>query len=861
MDDGDHDDLFTRDAPPTPISTGAGPHLLGGRFELRRLILGGSGQLYRAYDHELESDAAVKLVRDPYARRALEDVPIEGRFRHPYLVRLLGRGTKGPEPWIAMEWVEGGTFLDVISALYPSDSTDDVTRPAGTVDPVRSPPRVDLSWVAMLPALRLLADAARGLGAAHRQGVVHLDLKPDNIMFELRDVERGAVNMSEWRFWRDRDDLQLDLAHVPIPRLIDWELGQRVALSLERDETIDGPAPGVPAYLAPERAERRRGSVSPQADVYALGAVLYHLLSGCRPYGARSRAAVLEQLAARRPPEPLVVDPDLAEFGEICERAMSMRPEARYPDGVAFSDAMRRALALRKLRHAEHLRARAVELRAHARALRVRAAGEILPGERTTKAQRAHAWSLEDKATENENEANLREAQWLQRVRAVVAIEPELPEARAALIEWHGDRLVEAEAEGDGRRSHLVIETLRTDLLYFTDQSACTPAVTAIIERARRLVSGIAHLSLDVADDVTLEAAPQIEERRRLIVREADYAPLELEAGRGYVLDAGRWLLRLSAPGRSTIHYPVRLRRGAHHVARPPDCHDRFSIRLPPLGVLGDGETYIAPGWAWIGGERFACDALEPGRWVWVDGFIIADLPITHRDWLSYLTALVALGRGDEAERQIPMPVRGGQPWNPVYRRDADGFRIDDARPDDPRLDWPVSCVSWHDAVAYAAWRAERDALPWRLPSEWEYEKVARFGDERRLPWGDYLEPSWTCIGLGGGTIYTPAPVHEPTGDLTLHSEHGVRWLVGNTAVWCLEGWSHLGPPAGSRATPPSVQPDVGDALRMLRGAAFYTPGHLVSGATRWAANADSRPSSAGLRLVRPWPPVQNGGD
>lgn len=831
------------------------PELLHDRFRLQtELKHTGSARLFRAWDERLKSFAAVKLIAGLHAPEVaeLDSTPVEERFKHPYLVRLLDRGPHDGGVWLAMEWVEGGTLLDLIRGHHRTDEHDLITRPTGED---RAAPTTTGSPATLRQLLHLLAEASAGIGAAHRQGWVHLDLKPNNIMYEARDTpDEPGLRPMAWRAWIeeegafDREAGELVLRQLT-PRLIDWELARPVRAV----PAGDGPVLGVPSYLAPEYV--RRQPVEATADVYALGAVLYHILVGERPYGGVDRDEVLARLTRGEPPPRAVsAAPDLAPFVEVCQRAMHLDPAQRYPDGVAFGLALRRAQAQCILLQADVLRVRTETLRQESQKLTAQAAGELAELGFCHPGRKAHAWALQEQATQLEDEAHQREAQWAQQVRAVLAVDPGLPTGRASLIGWLTDRYRRAARESRPRDAKLLLAELETERKLFADLrlDPVPPPLRPVVGAADDVLSRRAYLSLRTRPDAVIEIARVTMQRRRLEV--GDYRRYGVGALEHVPLGAGRVVVRITAPDCSPVIYPIELILGEHAHLTPPGATVARALPLPPATGMARDDVYIAPGWCWLGGQPFAPDA-PSGRRVWIDGFVIKANPVTHREWLAYMHALAAEGRGDEAwERRPRVPLRSSAV--PTYRRHAEdggaGFtmRADRVAPD-VALDWPVSGISWHDARAYARWRAAVDGVPWRLPSEWEFEKAARCNDGRRLPWGEHLEPRWTRVAGSTLESYCVAPVSDQTGDVTVH---GVRWTVGNVLTWCLDAFDFAGPHSDRVLDVGRLVGTSDPGGRMLRGAAYLHAPDIVSCSTRFASPPDHRTSALGLRLVRSWP-------
>lgn len=259
------------------------------RFEARaELGGGGMGRVRLVHDRWLERLVAVKEpVTEADARRLWREAHITARLEHPGIVPIydLGLGPDGT-PWYAMRVVRGRSLAEILRARPGPEERMGLMRP-------------------------LLA-ACEAVGFAHEQGIVHRDIKPDNLMI-------GAFGVMQ---------------------VIDWGL----ALAPDVPDADQGSA-GTLAYMAPEQA--RGEAVDARADVFSLGAVLFHVVAG---HGPRSHVAAdaLREAARRgeRAPLPAGVSSELAA---IIVRATAVDPAARYPDAKALADDLARLLDGRRV--------------------------------------------------------------------------------------------------------------------------------------------------------------------------------------------------------------------------------------------------------------------------------------------------------------------------------------------------------------------------------------------------------------------------------------------------------------------------------------------------------------------------------
>ena len=273
------------------------------RFELQgELARGGLGRVMRARDPRTGRVVALKEVLRPspdliarFAREAM----VTANLQHPAIVPVyeVGRWPSG-EPFYAMKLVSGGPLAASIDA---------------------APSLADRT--ALLPHVIAVADA---LAYAHGEGIIHRDLKPANVMVGAH----GETVVIDWGLARRVDQLG-DIDTLP------------PIASAAPGETVVGAVLGTPVYMAPEQARGER--VDARADVYAIGAMLYHLLAGRPPYGHLGTAAEVLAAVKAGPAPPLTAIAPAAprELAAIVLRAMAHDAGARYPTAAALADDLR----------------------------------------------------------------------------------------------------------------------------------------------------------------------------------------------------------------------------------------------------------------------------------------------------------------------------------------------------------------------------------------------------------------------------------------------------------------------------------------------------------------------------------------
>ena len=263
----------------------------GERYRLDELIgRGGMASVWRATDTVLGRSVAVKrlhpalIADEEHAERFRREAMLVARLSHPNLVRLLDRGEDADGPYLVMELVEGENLKSLV-------------RREGALPPEE--------------AVRICVEVGRALAYAHAQGVVHRDIKAQNVLL-TRD---GGVKLTDFG----------------IARLMeaDGEPG------LTRTDMLVGSAD----YLSPEQADGR--PVDARTDVYSLGIVLYECLTGRLPFPGEGFVAVAMRQCSEPLPDPRALAPAVPGWlAATAQRAAAKEPADRYPDAAAFVAAL-----------------------------------------------------------------------------------------------------------------------------------------------------------------------------------------------------------------------------------------------------------------------------------------------------------------------------------------------------------------------------------------------------------------------------------------------------------------------------------------------------------------------------------------
>jgi WD40 repeat protein len=301
--------------PPAPPEPAAGPWPDLPGYEIDgELGRGGMGVVYKARQLALNRLVALKMVlpggearADDLARFRAEALAV-ARLQHPNIVQVYEVGEYRGRPFFSMEYVDGGS-------LAP--------RVRGTPLPPRA-------------AAALVETIARAVHHAHERGVIHRDLKPANVLLA------GPVTTRCQRVGDDATHTQGACGYEP--KITDFGLAKRLDADALRTRT--GAVLGTPSYMAPEQARGQNRAVSPATDVYALGAILYELLTGRPPFKGATPVDTVLQLLDTEPIPPRRLQPDCPSGLEtVCLKCLNKEPRQRYASALALADDLRRFLA------------------------------------------------------------------------------------------------------------------------------------------------------------------------------------------------------------------------------------------------------------------------------------------------------------------------------------------------------------------------------------------------------------------------------------------------------------------------------------------------------------------------------------
>ena len=779
-----------------------------GKYEiLEELGRGGFGVVYKARDTKLNRSVALKvlmpqLTADPaFVAQFHREAQLVARLDHPHIVTVYDVGEEQGQHYIAMQYIDGQSLDRRLTRgePWPLDQT--------------------------LPLVEQIAGA---LDYAHAQGVLHLDLKPGNIL--LNDAGHA---------W-----------------LTDFGLGRAVSSASQPASAMSG---GTAAYLAPEQADLEEPRpITPLADIYAFGVVLYQLCTGRVPFEGNP-VAVANAHVNQQPPRPTLLNDELSQaVEEVLLRALAKSPQARFPDAASLVQALAEAVKT-GLARPTVARIIAVEpfVLGDFRVRTLRELAQACDGAWEEAVERLYDGSLEKWLTEARILGAAAEAERIRKARAK-AQGREREVGLEEFLAWTGyvtDPVLSAKPEtldfgaeekGYGYRllAVLTVQNAGRGLLW-GEVTSLVPWIDVpephVWVRPGERQELLVEAELDALPsgratvDDALAVRTQVNEmqvgaRVEVWGPEVRLDPTELDFGEVgedeepvrslTVANMGRGALmgtaRTETPGLTVT--PERFRCAAGRQLTLQVRLDRkhlptlldaiVSITLEtnegtfeaPVRLVGFGaidtdmlepELVHVPAGPFTMGSADIDDA-NPVHTIDLPEYWIGKYPVTNEEYARFVRAT-------------------GHPAPYVSESWAQPYNWQGNNPPKGREKHPVVLVSWHDAVAYCRWLSEMTGKLYRLPTEAEWEKAARGTDGREYPWGNQWDARRANTSEGDAGSTTPVGQY-PQGA----SPYGALDMAGNVWEWC----SSLYQPYPYQADDGREDPSASDS-RVLRGGSW----------------------------------------
>ena len=830
------------------------------RYDEREAIdTGGMGAISRVRDTVVGRSVAMKVIRDVEEPKAgesadvddrtlgrfLEEAQVTGQLDHPNIVPVHDVGLDE----------EGRVFFTM--KLVRGDDLRAVFREV----------RDDGEWTKTRVLSEVILRVCDAMAFAHDKGVLHRDLKPGNVM-----VGRfGEVYVMDWGLARilgeeDRHDLRIDAGRSV--SMAQSERRRRAEMTPDAALfTMDGQIVGTPAYMPPEQARGDIPSIGPHSDVYAVGAMIYHLLAGHMPYVPQSAVGnpyAIWQRVQEGPPVSLHQEaPDTpAELIAICERAMARDVGERYPDMRALAADLRAFLSNRVV--SAYRTGAWEELKLWTRRNRSLAATAALAMVSVTALSifallergkaREHARRAEQSAQTARDEARradlraddllrLSDARRLAELKAETdALWPAHPALLERMDGWlsraadlaanlagHEEKLAELRRDGvpigvadtaeemrarsydfgeDTEASwwHDAVRDLVVDLHAFQDDDPFRPTIASVVSRRR--------FAATVLDDTVTgdEAVARWDDARAAIREHPLYGGLDISPQIG--------LLPLGADAESTLWEFWHVASGARPTRGPDGRHEIAPETGVVLVLIPGGEYPIGAQRDDPEGELFdpAATAAERVERVAIEPFFLSKYELTLAQWQR---------------------ATGGNPswWLANYPTGSTTQTC------------PIENISWHAAVDGLR------RLGLQLPTQSQWEVAARAG--ATTPW--YCGADATSLATHANIAdrsfrrtHTTATDYESFDDGADRptevgryqpNRFGLFDVHGNVWEWCLD-------PYHARARQGGEAPN-----RVIRGGSYYDRAHLARLAYRHMSTPDFRGSVIGCRPARPVDP------
>ncbi len=289
-----------------------------GDYELlEEIARGGMGVVYKARQISLNRIVALKMILAGHfagkesMARFRKEAEAAASLKHPNIVAIHEIGEHDGQPYFSMDYIQGHNLADLVR-----DNPLSAKRAAECVQTM-----------------------ARAIHYAHSRGVLHRDLKPANVILDLE----GQPHLTDFELAKRMVGTRSTASDLSSEMITDAV--ERVPTNIEDDLTLTGQILGSPGYMSPEQASGQRGAIGPPGDIYSLGAILYHLLTGRAPFAGDSLTETLRQVADNEPVSPRLLNPSVPrDLDTICLKCLEKTPSRRYATAQDLSEELGRFL-------------------------------------------------------------------------------------------------------------------------------------------------------------------------------------------------------------------------------------------------------------------------------------------------------------------------------------------------------------------------------------------------------------------------------------------------------------------------------------------------------------------------------------
>jgi serine/threonine protein kinase/formylglycine-generating enzyme required for sulfatase activity len=777
------------------VNKESGPRYVLGE-ELGR---GGIGRVVAALDRLSGRTVALKLLQEgrndaAHTKRFINEAKVTAQLEHPSVIPIYDMGElEGGVPYYAMRVVSRFSLREILRD-----------------------PKVRAQWP-LNKLCGILLQVSRALAYAHSRGVLHRDIKPANILIG----EYGEVYIADWGICKLMEESELQSSDGPA--------------------TVMGIVLGTPGYMSPEQI--RGEPLDARSDLFAIGAILYQVLTGQKPFQGKEAEQLLEATVYTIPKRPRQLSSSCPLLlDELCMKLLSKKVSERpeTADDVAIElesylegskEKEKRAQeAERSVEHAKNLLRRYHTLGEEALQLE-NAARRILEPLKTYDPieKKRPGWELEQRKATTETLRAKVMAEVIERFSQALAHENENREARVGLAELYYEKAREAELSRQ-EPQRIFYESM---VLEHDDG------------RYAKIFSSDSWLTIHSKPSGAEISLYRYEPRDRRLMPVPDQG-IGRTPIKEYKLLPGRYLLVMRLAGYREILYPVLCQRGEH---------TEISVNFYTEQQLGVHNLLIPQGHFIFGGDPFADDPVVRQE-MFLGDYALARFPVTLGEYLQFINDI---GRYDQSQAEQRIPRSEGVDgayvkqdrrgiWVPRYDL-LIGGEGKNFCPEEQVYNIPATAINWFDAMAYCRWRSQREGVQYRLPTEAEWEKAARGTDGRYFPWGDGFDPTFCKMRESRPGLNQP----EPVGAFILdESPFGVRDMAGSARCWTLDVFGEV----NEVDIMAEVEPSPGSArdvtsFRAVRGGTWGTTESRSRCASRHKRFSVMRTPFIGFRLLR----------